>query len=138
MALMSVDQLLNQAEDEYMSVDQLVFFKDRLEVKAAELRDRLLSCQVSCEIERHPDEADFASDEENRAVAASMIERDRQTLSHVLKALEILALGDYGFFQETGEAIGIKRLLLVPESLYSVESMRALEAKGMHQRQVAQ
>ncbi|WP_375233117.1 TraR/DksA family transcriptional regulator, partial [Pseudomonas ficuserectae] len=81
---------------------------------------------------------DFASDEENRAVAASMIERDRQTLSHVLKALEILALGDYGFFQETGEAIGIKRLLLVPESLYSVESMRALEAKGMHQRQAAQ
>ncbi|EGH25989.1 RNA polymerase-binding protein DksA, partial [Pseudomonas amygdali pv. mori str. 301020] len=45
---------------------------------------------------------------------------------------------DYGFFQETGEAIGIKRLLLVPESLYSVESMRALEAKGMHQRQAAQ
>ncbi|RMU60697.1 DnaK suppressor protein [Pseudomonas savastanoi pv. glycinea] len=138
MALMSVEQLLDQAEDEYMSVDQLAFFKDRLEVKAAELRDRLLSCQASCEIERHPDEADFASDEENRAVAASMIERDRQTLSHVLKALEILALGDYGFCQETGEAIGIKRLLLVPESLYSVESMRALEAKGMHQRQVAQ
>lgn len=137
MALMSVEQLLDQAEDEYMSADQLAFFKDRLEVKAAELRDRLLSCQASCEIERHPDEADFASDEENRVVAASMIERDRETLSHVLKALEILALGDYGFCQETGEAIGLKRLLLVPESLYSVESMRVLEAKGMHQRQVA-
>ncbi|WP_375233625.1 TraR/DksA family transcriptional regulator, partial [Pseudomonas syringae] len=66
----------------------------------------------------HPDEADFAFDEENRAVAASMIDRDRQTLSHVLKALEILVLGDYGFCQETGEVIGIKRLLLVPESLY--------------------
>ncbi|KPX50407.1 hypothetical protein ALO68_200045 [Pseudomonas syringae pv. helianthi] len=47
-----------------------------------------------------------------------MIDRDRQTLSHVLKALEILVLGDYGFCQETGEVIGIKRLLLVPESLY--------------------
>ncbi|MBL3828930.1 molecular chaperone DnaK [Pseudomonas syringae pv. theae] len=57
-------------------------------------------------------------------------------MSDVHKALEILALGDYGFCQETGEAIGIKRLLLVPESLYSVESMRALEAKGMHLRQV--
>ncbi|EGH48896.1 dnaK suppressor protein, partial [Pseudomonas syringae pv. pisi str. 1704B] len=43
MALMSVEQLLDQAEDEYMSGDQLAFFKDRLEVKAAELRDRLLS-----------------------------------------------------------------------------------------------
>ncbi|EPM52965.1 dnaK suppressor protein [Pseudomonas syringae pv. actinidiae ICMP 19071] len=93
MALMSVEQLLDQAEDEYMSVDQLAFFKDRLEVKAAELRDRLLSCQASCEIERHPDEADFASDEENRAVAASMIERDRQTLSHVLKARKTPATG---------------------------------------------
>ncbi|RMM89279.1 hypothetical protein ALQ69_01265 [Pseudomonas savastanoi pv. glycinea] len=46
-----------------MGVDQLAFFKDRLEVKAAELRDRLLSYQTSCEIERHSDEADFASDE---------------------------------------------------------------------------
>ncbi|RMS28743.1 TraR/DksA family transcriptional regulator [Pseudomonas ficuserectae] len=137
MALMSVEQLLGQAEVAYMGVDQLAFFKDRLEVKAAELRDRLLSYQTSCEIERHSDEADFASDEENRAVAASMIERDRQTLRHVLKALEILALGAYGFCQETGEAIGLKRLLLVPESLYSIESMRVLEAKGMHQRQVA-
>ncbi len=63
MALMSVEQLLNQAEDEYMSIDQLAFFKDRLEVKAAGLRNRLLSCQASCEIERHSDEADFASDE---------------------------------------------------------------------------
>ncbi|MBX6939295.1 TraR/DksA family transcriptional regulator, partial [Pseudomonas syringae pv. tomato] len=34
MALMSVEQLLDQAEDEYMSVGQLAFFKDRLEVKA--------------------------------------------------------------------------------------------------------
>ncbi|VVP44983.1 TraR/DksA family transcriptional regulator [Pseudomonas fluorescens] len=137
MALMSVEQLLDQADDEYMSVGQLAFFKNRLELKAAELRDRLLSCQASCEIERHPDEADFASDEEHRAMAASMIERDRQTLNYVRKALEILALGDYGFCQETGEAIGLKRLLLVPESLYSVESMRVLEAKGMHLRQVA-
>ncbi|RMR22212.1 DnaK suppressor domain-containing protein [Pseudomonas syringae pv. persicae] len=59
-----------------------------------------------------------------------MIESGRQALSNVLKALEILALGDYGFCQETGEAIGLKRLLPVPESLYSVESMRVLEAKG--------
>ncbi|EGH05278.1 molecular chaperone DnaK [Pseudomonas amygdali pv. aesculi] len=66
-----------------------------------------------------------------------MIESGRQALIHVLKVLEILALGDYGFCQETGEAIGLKRLLLVPESLYSVEWMRVLEAKGMHQRQVA-
>ncbi|EPM43209.1 DnaK suppressor domain-containing protein, partial [Pseudomonas syringae pv. actinidiae ICMP 19073] len=35
-----------------------------------------------------------------------MIESGRQALSHVLKVLEILALGDYGFCQETGEAIG--------------------------------
>ncbi|MBL3828931.1 TraR/DksA family transcriptional regulator, partial [Pseudomonas syringae pv. theae] len=79
MALMSVEQLLDQPDDEYMSIDQLAFFKDRLEVKAAGLRNRLLSSQASCEIERHSDEADFASDEENRAVAATMIERDRQT-----------------------------------------------------------
>lgn len=135
MESMSNWQLLEQSEDAYMNAGQRDFFKARLQHKAAGLRERLRTYQASCEIERHPDAADFASDEEQRAMAVTMIERDKVALGHINQALDALAHGDYGFCLETGEPIGLPRLLLVPESLYSVESMRVREVKGAHQRQ---
>lgn len=136
MVAMNVETLLAQSENEYMSAAQLGYFKQRLQVQAEELRHRLRSYQASCEIERHPDAGDFASDEELRAMAVTMIERDKLALSRVNQALDAMAHGEYGYCCETGEPIGLPRLLLVPESLYSVESMRVREAKGAHQRQV--
>lgn len=131
--MITSDDLLAQPHDDYMNDQQLAFFKDRLSTKAQDLRDRLNAHQHDVEIERHPDEADFASDEEERAVAVRMIERDRATLGQVSHALELIRVRDYGFCKETGEPIGLSRLLLVPESVYSVESMRVIEAKGRHQ-----
>jgi DnaK suppressor protein len=134
--MITIDQLLAQSMDDYMNDEQLAFFRSRLVSKAENLRDRLIAHLQYVEIERHPDEADFASDEEERAVAVKMIERDRVTLIQVHHALELIRIGDYGFCKDTGEPIGLQRLLLVPESLYSVESMRIREAKGAHQRHV--
>ena len=131
--MITSDDLLAQPDDDYMNDQQLAFFRDRLSSKAQDLRDRLNAPHHDVEIERHPDEADFASDEEERAVAVKIIERDRVTLGQVSHALELIRQGDYGFCRETGEPIGIQRLLLVPESVYCVESMRVIEAKGRHQ-----
>ena len=131
--MITLDELLAQPTDDYMNDQQLAFFRDRLASKAQDLRGRLTAHQQDVEIERHPDEADFASDEEERAVAVKMIERDRFTLGQVSHALDLIRLGDYGFCKETGEPIGLERLLLVPESVYCVESMRVIEAKGRHQ-----
>ena len=131
--MITSDDLLAQPDDDYMNDQQLAFFRDRLSSKAQDLRDRLNAHHHDVEIERHPDEADFASDEEERAVAVKIIERDRVTLGQVSHALELIRQGDYGFCRETGEPIGIQRLLLVPESVYCVESMRVIEAKGRHQ-----
>lgn len=130
--MINADQLLSQSVDDYMNDEQLSFFNGLLACKAQELRDRLDGHRQDAEIERHPDEADFASDEEERAVAVKMIERDRVTLNQVIHAMELIRIGDYGFCKETGEPIGLQRLLLVPESIYSVESMRIIEAKGRH------
>jgi DnaK suppressor protein len=66
----------------------------------------------------------------------NMIERDKRALSNVRLALEAIVLGDYGFCRETGEPIGLPRLMLVPESLYSVESMRVQETKNAHLRRI--
>lgn len=126
--------LLAQPEDDYMCATQLAFFKARLQTKVGDLRNRLTSNRLGCEAERHADEADFASDEEQRSFALQMIERDKVILNQALHAIELIRLGDYGYCKETGEPIGLQRLLLVPESVYSVESMRVLEALGRHQR----
>jgi len=135
--MMSEVKLSALPSDEYMNADQLVFFQTRLETKATELRTRLGQHRADCEIERHPDEADFASDEEARALVLKMIERDKASLTQVLHALDLIRLGEYGFCHDTGEPIGLQRLLLVPESIYSVESMRVIEARGRHHLLVA-
>lgn len=129
-------ELLSQSEDDYMCSAQLDFFKARLQTKVEDLRGRLTSNRLGCGIERHADVADFASDEEQRSFALQMIERDKIALNQVLNAIELIRLGDYGYCKETGEPIGLHRLLLVPESIYSVESMRVAEAAGRHQRAV--
>lgn len=135
--MLTIAELMAQPQNDYMNDEQLAFFNDLLARKAQDLRDHLNAHRQDFEIERHSDEADFASDEEERAVAVKMIERDRVTLGQVSHALELIRQGDYGFCRETGEPIGIQRLLLVPESLYCVESMRVIEAKSRHSQRYA-
>jgi DnaK suppressor protein len=127
--MLTVTELMAQPKNDYMNDGQVAFFKDRLARKAQDLRDDLNAHRQDVEIERHSDEADFASDEEERAVAVKMIERDRVTLGQMSHALDLIRQGDYGFCIETGEPVGLQRLLLVPESVYCVESMRVIEAK---------
>lgn len=134
--MINSQKVLAQNEAEYMNADQLAFFSDRLQKNAQELLERIHATLEGCVIERHPQEGDFAFAEEQQAMIVNMIERDKRTLSNIRLALEAIALGDYGFCRETGEPIGLPRLMLIPESLYSVESMRVQETKRLHLRRV--
>lgn len=132
--MLNESELLAQNEDDYMNDAQVAFFKNLLEQKAVALKDRIRANQNACVIERQPDDADFASTEEQRTMAVNMIERDNKELVRVNRALAQIESGEYGYCVDLGEPIGVKRLLLVPESPYSVEAMRIREAKGLHQR----
>ncbi|HEC1424357.1 TraR/DksA family transcriptional regulator [Pseudomonas aeruginosa] len=131
---MNVEQLLAQSADQYMCEEQLEFFRQKLAEKAAMLRERIEKNQALCKIERQPDEADSASAEEDRSTATRLIEMDLQTLKQIDAAFKAIDAGDYGFCADTGEPITLQRLLLIPESLLSVEAMQAREARGRHQR----
>lgn len=131
---MTEEQLLAQGADEYMNSAQLSFFKQRLIERMQEIRDRIAENQSLCKIERHSDDADNASTEEDRAKALRLIDMDNAALLRSRKALDAITEGEYGFCAETGEKIGLKRLLVVPESLLCVDAMQAREAKGRHQR----
>lgn len=137
MILLTQTELLAQGEDDYMSEEQVAFFKQCLQDKASAIQSRIAGSQGACEVERHADEGDSASVEEARTLTIRLIERDRADLVRIQHALDAIAEGGYGFCADTGEPIGIQRLLIVPESLYSVETMRIREAKGQHLIKVA-
>ncbi len=128
------EQLLAQSADEYMNADQLAFFKGRLLAKAETIKERIRANQQLCQIERQADASDAASIEEDRAKAMRLIDMDNAILANVRKALEAVAEGEYGFCRAFGTEIGLERLLLVPESLLSVDAMQAQEARSRHQR----
>ena len=131
---MTEEQLLAQSADEYMNESQLSFFKTLLTERIHVIRDRIAENQSSCKIERHSDDADNASTEEDRAKALRLIDMDNTALIRARKALDAIEDGAYGFCADSGEQIGLKRLLVVPESLLSVDAMQAREAKDRHQR----
>ncbi|MGE8190460.1 TraR/DksA family transcriptional regulator [Pseudomonas sp. NPDC086278] len=132
--MLSEKELRAQGDDEYMSPSQVQFFRYRLKVKAQDLRDRLYRNKEQCVVMRQPDETDAAVTEVQRSLALNIIERDSQELTSVVLALQIIDASHYGYCIDTGEPIGIDRLLVVPESLYSVEAMRTKEAKKLHMR----
>lgn len=131
---MTLDQLLEQGAAEYMSAGQLDFFKSLLLDKQHALRARIAFNHGLCKIERQADEADAASVEEGRNKALRMIELDQQTLNDVAKALTAIYEESYGYCVDTGEPITLQRLVLVPESLLTVDALNAREAKLRHRR----
>lgn len=132
---MTEEQLLAQSADEYMNAGQLEFFKRLLLEKASSVRDRIAANKSLCMIERHSDASDTASTEEDRAKALRLIEMDNATISQIGLALSAIAEGgSYGWCEDTGEPITLKRLLLIPESRLSVDAMQARELRSKHQR----
>ncbi len=135
--MLTEKEILALGPEDYMNEAQLRFFKSRLEAKVSVISERLQRYQDSMQAERHSDAADTASSEESRNMAMNMAAMDRKELQNARTALAAIEEGEYGYCQETGEPIGLKRLLLVPESLYSVETMRTIESKQQHLRSVA-
>jgi DnaK suppressor protein len=132
-ALLTEQELLSQMDENYMDVAQTAFFRDRLLRKRVELVERIEAYRVGLkDAIRMPDEADFASNEEQRNLSLNMLALERSKLVEVGKALEAIEAGEYGYCLDSGYPIGLQRLLIKPETFYSVESMRAHELQQRH------
>ena len=115
--------LTNAPESDYMNSAQLAYFQAllmemRQEVLEREsgIRERLQDTQVAA------DPADRASTEEERWLDLRLREREAMLLRKIDKSLKRIATGDYGFCMETGEPIGIPRLLARPTAEYGVDA----------------
>ena len=76
-----------------------------------------------------PDPADRATIEEEHALELRTRDRERKLLKKVQQALARIDSGDYGYCEETGEPIGIPRLLARPTATLSLEAQQRREIK---------
>jgi DnaK suppressor protein len=124
-------ELLAMPEAEYMNEKQLDFFRARLQQQ----RDDLLS--NAGETTEHlredtsivPDPADRATIEEEHALELRTRDRERKLLKKIAQSLGRLDSGDYGFCDETGEPIGLQRLMARPTATLSLEAQQRRELK---------
>jgi DnaK suppressor protein len=123
-------ELLKMPESAYMNEQQLGFFKYRLQQMEQEL---LQNADETTEHLREtvivPDPADRATIEEEHALELRTRDRERKLLKKVQQALARIDGGDYGYCEETGEPIGVPRLLARPTATLSLEAQQRREIK---------
>ena len=133
-ATTSKDKLLTEAEilampeDDYMNPAQMEFFRVRL----SKMRDELLENAASTganlrENELVADPADRATVEEEHALELRVRDRERKLIKKIEEALGRIAEGDYGWCEETGDPIGIGRLLARPTATLAIDAQERRE-----------
>jgi DnaK suppressor protein len=129
-SLLTEEQLLQMSEKDYMNEAQLAFFKARLQALEKEL---LKNAGETTEHLREtvlvPDPADRATIEEEHALELRTRDRERKLLKKVQQSLASIDSGEYGWCEETGEPIGIPRLLARPTATLSLEAQQRRELK---------
>ncbi len=120
------------SEDEpFMNERQRDYFRRKLigwrEDILRESRETLVALQS--ENENHPDVADRASSETDRAIELRARDRQRKLISKIEAALGRLDDGSYGYCEETGEPIALKRLDARPIATLSVEAQERHERR---------
>lgn len=127
-----IDDSYRPSEDEpFMNERQRDYFRRKLikwrEELLRESRETLAALQS--ENENHPDLADRASSETDRAIELRARDRQRKLISKIEAALGRLDDGSYGYCEETGEPISLKRLDARPIATLSVEAQERHERR---------
>ena len=126
--LMTDQDLLNAPDKEYMNETQLAFFKQRLlELRAQLLNNADDTGQHLRENEVTTDPSDRATLEEEYTLELRTRDRERKLLKKVEKSLKMIDDGSYGYCEETGEPIGVPRLLARPTATLSLEAQERRE-----------
>ena len=123
-------EVIKMPKSEYMNAVQLKFFRERLLQLQKELRDNAgATTEHLRELSFAPDPADRATLEEEHALELRTRDRERKLLKKIDQALARIDDGSYGYCEETGEAIGIQRLLARPTATLSIEAQERREMK---------
>jgi DnaK suppressor protein len=124
-------ELLAMPDSEYMNIKQMTYFR----LKLIELKQGILanagatSEHLRDESAVVPDPTDRATIEEEHALELRTRDRERKLLKKIEQSIARIDAGDYGYCDETGEAIGVGRLLARPTATLSLEAQQRRELK---------
>jgi DnaK suppressor protein len=124
-------EVIAMPDSEYMNDTQMAFFR----LKLVQLKNEVLS--NASETTEHlredtvvvPDPADRATIEEEHALELRTRDRERKLLKKIEQSIHRIDGGDYGYCDETGEPIGVARLLARPTATLSLEAQERRELK---------
>ncbi|MEJ8835114.1 RNA polymerase-binding protein DksA [Ramlibacter sp. AN1133] len=125
------EEVLAMPDTEYMNDKQMAFFR----LKLLQLKQDILnSAGETTEHLREdtvivPDPADRATIEEEHALELRTRDRERKLLKKIEQSIARIDAGDYGYCDETGEPIGVGRLLARPTATLSLEAQQRRELK---------
>ncbi len=117
------EPFMNDRQREYFR-RKLIGWRDAI---LAESRDTLAALQS--ESENHPDIADRASSETDRAIELRARDRQRKLIAKIEAALARIDDGSYGYCVETGDPISLRRLDARPIATLSVEAQERHERR---------
>lgn len=131
--LMTEKKLLRMAEKHYMNDEQLAFFRHKLLEMRTELTSR------SNEVKQRLHENDAIADPNDRATAEEehwldlrLREREAYLIRKIDESLQAIENGDYGWCEQTGDPIGIPRLLARPTATVSIDVKNIAELNEAH------
>ncbi len=129
--LLTEAELLKMSDKQYMNEAQLAFFRARLLQMEQEILDNAESTTENLrETSLVPDPADRASIEEEHAIELRTRDRERKLLKKIRQSILKIDNDDsYGYCDETGEPIGIRRLLARPTATLTLEAQQRRELK---------
>jgi DnaK suppressor protein len=118
-------------DTEYMNEKQMAFFRHKLSILKQEIHN---SAGETTEHLREdtvvvPDPADRATIEEEHALELRTRDRERKLLKKIEQSIARIDSGDYGYCDETGEPIGVGRLIARPTANLSLEAQQRRELK---------
>ncbi|WP_310619213.1 RNA polymerase-binding protein DksA [Flexibacterium corallicola] len=115
----------------FMNEQQVEYFRRKLQSWKEEIlkesKETLATLQE--ESQNHPDLADRASSETDRSIELRARDRQRKLISKIDAALERIEDGSYGYCEETGEPISVRRLDARPIATLSIEAQEAHERR---------
>ena len=122
--------LLAMPAKSYMNAAQLGFFRDLLSRQRQDLLDNAtMTIDHLRDGEAEADPNDRATIEEEHSLELRIRDRERKMLPRVDAALRRIDEGRYGFCEDTGEPIGLRRLLARPTTVFSIEAQERHESR---------
>lgn len=121
-------EILAMPEADYMNAAQVAFFRARLRQSREELLANAAATSQHLQQNETPaDPNDRATVEEEHILELRVRDRERKLLGKIDAALRRIDAGDYGYCEETGEPIGLRRLLARPTATLCIEAQERHE-----------